>query len=74
VVVEVMTRPVSPPPTPEETALKVVFTLGSPGKRSKWLIHMIALLVVFSFGLEVVAIAVKFSIPRIGNYEVPYKQ
>ena len=32
--------PVRPPPTPEETALKDVVTLGSPGSRSKWFTHM----------------------------------
>src|SRR6266508_3940312 len=40
VVVDVITRPVSPPPTPDVTASNDVLTLSSPGKNSKWLIHI----------------------------------
>src|SRR5215211_6663676 len=40
VVLDWMTKPVSPPPTPDEMVLKDVNTLGSPGSRSKWLIHI----------------------------------
>jgi hypothetical protein len=35
VVLEWMTRPVRPPPTPDETALNVVVTLESLGRRSQ---------------------------------------
>jgi len=42
VVVDRTTRPVSLPPTPESMALEDVFTLGSPGNRSKWFTHISA--------------------------------
>jgi len=63
-----MTRPVSPPPTPEETALKDVVTLESPGKRSKWLIHIMIFFVGFidlpalTFDLVCTFFAMLFSI------------
>src|SRR5438477_186655 len=40
VVLEWTTSAVRPPPTPELTALKVVVTLGSPGRSEKWSIHI----------------------------------